>query len=144
MRDSESEKNQCRNRKAGLTRVTKLVIVASLGFVLIGILVSVKYATSISRIKMTHTYIAQIANAVYAYAAANDAQPDSLDELLRPSPPDDHSGCTHCFDPILRDVWGTPFRYTQQGTTFTITSAGPDKEFGTADDISQTNAKEET
>ena len=37
------------------------------------------------------------------------------------------------------DVWGTPFRYeSSDGKSYTISSAGADKTFGTADDISVT------
>jgi hypothetical protein len=36
----------------------------------------------------------------------------------------------------LVDVWGTPVRYTTDGSHFTITSAGPDLTFGTSDDMS--------
>jgi hypothetical protein len=33
------------------------------------------------------------------------------------------------------DAWGTPFRITCGGGQITVTSAGPDQVFGTADDI---------
>lgn len=33
------------------------------------------------------------------------------------------------------DGWGQPLRYERQGDTFRILSAGPDKTFGTADDL---------
>lgn len=36
----------------------------------------------------------------------------------------------------LRDRWGTPFRFHQRsGTQMEIRSAGPDRKFGTADDV---------
>lgn len=37
-------------------------------------------------------------------------------------------------DPSI-DPWGTPLRGQMQGLTLSITSAGPDKRFGNADDI---------
>ena len=37
---------------------------------------------------------------------------------------------------VLLDGWGTPFRYTcPAGTDCRVISAGPDKEFGTEDDV---------
>jgi len=35
----------------------------------------------------------------------------------------------------LNDSWGTPFGYSKQGKKFKITSAGPDTEMGSQDDI---------
>lgn len=37
--------------------------------------------------------------------------------------------------PILTDAWGTPYRYTTTTNGFEIRSAGPDKTFGNADDL---------
>jgi len=36
---------------------------------------------------------------------------------------------------ILKDVWGTPYRYEVEGKKIKITSAGRDKNFGTKDDV---------
>jgi len=33
------------------------------------------------------------------------------------------------------DPWGTPYRYRTTGTNIVVNSAGPDRTFGTADDI---------
>ena len=35
----------------------------------------------------------------------------------------------------LKDPWGTEYQYTKQGYDFTVVSAGPDKNFGGADDV---------
>lgn len=37
----------------------------------------------------------------------------------------------------LIDGWGTPFHITANGTEITLISAGPDREFDTADDLKQ-------
>jgi hypothetical protein len=37
----------------------------------------------------------------------------------------------------IKDGWGTLFRYRSAAETFTITSAGPDRTFGSKDDISE-------
>jgi hypothetical protein len=33
------------------------------------------------------------------------------------------------------DLWGTPLRYAPRDSTFVLRSAGPDRRFGTADDL---------
>ncbi|MBF0430794.1 MAG: hypothetical protein HQK83_05915 [Fibrobacteria bacterium] len=33
------------------------------------------------------------------------------------------------------DIWQTPYRVREKGTGFVVSSAGPDKKFGTSDDI---------
>jgi hypothetical protein len=44
------------------------------------------------------------------------------------------------FDPDaeFEDTWGTPLRHTSDGTTYSVTSAGPDGMFGSPDDIAKT------
>ena len=74
----------------------------------------------------TRTMISQIDNAVRAFEAAHDRLPDKLDELL---------GKNNHARTVPTDAWGTPFNYTKQGETFTVTSAGSDGIFGTADDL---------
>jgi len=49
--------------------------------------------------------------------------------------PPDHPAINH--EGELIDRWGTPFRFHQwSGTVMEITSAGPDRDFATADDVS--------
>lgn len=61
------------------------------------------------------------------------AYPDSLDALL----------AIPGFAPSdLNDAWGTRVRYTHEGSTaYTLTSAGPDGRFDTADDVVKRHAR---
>jgi hypothetical protein len=43
--------------------------------------------------------------------------------------------------PIGTDSWGTPFRYTPGTTDFELRSAGPDRVFGTRDDLVATQSR---
>lgn len=63
--------------------------------------------------------------------------PASLDALYeQPSDIADPSLWSQELDkPVPNDPWGTPYIYTVQGEKFTLSSAGPDKQAGTADDI---------
>ena len=41
------------------------------------------------------------------------------------------------------DPWGTPYQYTsEEGASYTVTSAGPDRRLGTEDDIGDSDAPE--
>jgi len=40
-------------------------------------------------------------------------------------------------DGQLLDPWGTPYKFEEHDKSVTVTSAGPDKEFGTADDVTK-------
>ena len=42
---------------------------------------------------------------------------------------------SHVHTPYVLDPWGTPYRMSPSGQGFAITSAGPDRTFGTADDV---------
>jgi hypothetical protein len=42
---------------------------------------------------------------------------------------------SHLHAPRVLDPWGTPYRMTPSGQGYAITSAGPDRVFGTADDV---------
>ena len=64
--------------------------------------------------------------------------PSSLDALYEaPSDLADPSAWTQELDkPVPLDPWGTAYIYNLEGSKFTLTSAGPDKQPGTADDVS--------
>ena len=40
---------------------------------------------------------------------------------------------------LPKDAWSQPFQYVNNGETIDIISAGPDKQAGTADDISNSD-----
>ena len=64
--------------------------------------------------------------------------PTTLDALHEaPSDLPDPQAWVQEFDkPVPMDPWGTAYIYNVEGSKFTVTSAGPDKQPGTADDIS--------
>lgn len=76
--------------------------------------------------------IAAIDQAINIFAMKNNGRlPDVLEDLTRGT--DDSPGLLKASS--LVDNWNTPFGYSRQGKKFKITSAGPDKRFGTSDDI---------
>jgi hypothetical protein len=46
-----------------------------------------------------------------------------------------HRGFMHVHSTRVLDPWGTPYRMTPSGQGYAIISAGPDRVFGTADDV---------
>jgi hypothetical protein len=63
--------------------------------------------------------------------AATGALPTSLEEILQRDEPDPNLRPQRRW---LHDGWATPFRYARTRDSYQLTSAGPDRQFGTADD----------
>ena len=76
--------------------------------------------------------VATIEQAVQIFAMKHNGKlPETLEELTAGT--DDAPGLLK--EGAINDSWGTPFGYSKSGKKFKITSAGPDCEMGTADDI---------
>lgn len=72
--------------------------------------------------------------AVHDYCQRRGEWPGGIPDLLeagRAVPPG--TRCT--LRELPADPWGTPYRYGNRGATFDLSSAGPDRVFGSADDI---------
>ena len=85
---------------------------------------------------MTRSRVTVMALAAEQYCVELGRYPSSLGELevyaLRLDPLSDPCRLdSH----LLEDEWGTSLRYVLHGETPTIDSAGPDRAFGTSDDI---------
>lgn len=77
--------------------------------------------------------MANLSRAIDLYRLSNRGQvPRSLNELLEKDEPTGEA----LMASIPDDPWGTPYGYRVQGPDeYTITSAGPDRKPGTADDL---------
>jgi hypothetical protein len=79
-----------------------------------------------SKIKLTEVNIQTLSREVLGYAGEGAGLPATLDALVRL-----HPGAAS-----VADAWGRKFRYEKlSDETFRLSSAGPDGEFDTADDI---------
>jgi hypothetical protein len=77
-----------------------------------------------AQIKTTRLDAAAVRNALELYQADHDALPASLSELV-----------PHYLREQRPDCWGTPYRYLVGPGVIAVAAAGPDREFGTDDDI---------
>lgn len=119
-------------RQGGFTLVELLMVVCILGILYAGARLVFTGQDNEARITTTRGSIATIEQAVQIYSMSHNGKlPESLEELTKGT--DDKPGLLK--EGALNDSWGTPFTYSKQGRKFTITSAGPDLENGTDDDI---------
>ena len=115
--------------RSAFTLVELLLVVAILGVLATIVIYNTAGMGENARIQATRSSISAIRTAVNVYEITTTAFPDSLDQLTVGDPP-----------PLrkdqLNDAWGTPFQYKKlTRTTFEIRSAGPDRQMGTDDDI---------
>lgn len=85
-----------------------------------------KYAES--KVKLTAANLEALSREVLSFASEGEGLPESLQALRR----------FHPTAGSLPDAWGRAIRYEKlSDDDFRLTSAGPDGEFGTADDIAK-------
>ena len=117
---------------AGFTLVEVLLVVAILGILAGVVVVSVKNripATNISACRMS---IKGLETAVSVYEIDNGILPNSLDNLITKGSEMNWNGP---YVKSLNDPWGNPFGYSREGNNCKISSAGPDGQLGSGDDI---------
>ena len=120
------------NRRSGFTLVELLMVVCILGILYAGARLVFTGQDQEARITTTRGSIATIEQAVQIFAMKHNGKlPETLEELTAGT--DDAPGLLK--EGAINDSWGTPFGYSKSGKKFKITSAGPDCEMGTADDI---------
>ena len=124
--------------RQGFTLIEILVVVAIIG--MLGAVAVPAYMNYLAdaRIATTRSLIANVDVAVKSYNMKHGKYPDSLEVLQEPQ---EDGG-----DPWLEgepvDPWGNELKYEKQGKKRPkITSAGPDGEEGTEDDITNYEAK---
>lgn len=133
MKQDSSKAIRQSNRRSGFTLVELLMVVCILGILYAGARLVFTGQDQEARITTTRGSIATIEQAVQIFAMRHNGKlPDTLDELTAGT--DDAPGLLK--EGAITDSWGTTFGYAKTGKkAFKITSAGPDGEMGTEDDI---------
>lgn len=125
-------KEELRKSQSGFTLVELLMVVCILGILYAGARLIFTGQDQEARITTTRGSIATIEDACNIFSMKHNGKfPDTLDELTQGT--DDKPGLLK--EGALNDSWGTAFQYQRHGRKITITSAGPDLEMGTEDDI---------
>lgn len=128
----EKEEQGKKGRRSGFTLVELLLVVCILGILAAVVIPNIMGHDEEARRQATRTSIGAIEQAVQIFAMRHNGKlPDTLEELTAGT--DDAPGLLK--EGALNDSWGTPFGYTKQGKKFKVSSAGPDGEMGTEDDL---------
>lgn len=128
----EKQEEVKKRRRSGFTLVELLLVVCILGILAAVVIPNIMGHDEEARRQATRTSIGAIEQAVQIFAMRHNGKlPDTLEELTVGT--DDAPGLLK--EGSLNDSWGTPFGFTKQGKKFKVSSAGPDCEMGTQDDL---------
>jgi general secretion pathway protein G len=128
-------KSDRNNSRAGFTLVEILLVVAILGILAGVAVVSLKGRTKTASVAATRTSIQAIGTAIDTYEVDNGVYPGSLQGLLTKGSENNWNGPYMKDGRMPKDAWGNEFIYSLQGDVYKLTSAGPDGQSGSADDI---------
>jgi len=135
---NERESNQGCKCKVGTTRIKRLFAVIGIAiliflcFWLLAIVQNANTERQTAMVNCARSNIIEIEKAIQLFIMShNGKMPDTLEELTQESNDKPAIFREHG----LVDPWGTKYSYRKSEKTFTITSAGPDRKLGTADDL---------
>ncbi len=124
-----------RARQSGFTLVEILLVVAILGILASVVVVSTRNRVPRAQVAACRMSIQGILTAVDTYEVDNGKLPSSLQALIAQTTEMNWNGPYVQSGRLPKDPWGNDFQYTIKPDGIEIRSAGPDGQFGTADDI---------
>jgi len=116
-----------RKRLRGVTLVEVMIVVVILGLIAGGAAVALFPKLKEGQIKTTRTNMFELRRAALQWRADHGDDCPTPQTLIRDRALDSASKIT--------DAWDTPFHIVCEGDETFLESAGPDRKFGTADDI---------
>lgn len=111
----------------GMTLVEIMIVIVIMALIGAGAAVALLPQLDKARVEETTRAIQTIGSAVTLYRAENPSGCPSMDDLVE--------GQFLQENRRVQDAWDVDFEIDCDGRRVTITSAGPDNEFGTDDDI---------
>jgi general secretion pathway protein G len=115
-------------RRQGMTLIEIMIVVVIMALVATGVGIAVIPQLQKAKIKQAESAVEIVRSAVQLYMATNNAECATMEQLIEDKAIDKSKATT--------DPWDRPYQIECDGTEVTVTSAGPDGEFGTEDDIS--------
>lgn len=126
-----ARKGAARRRQKGMTLLEIMIVITLIGVVMAVVVTNVIGAGDNAKISAAKTKMNSIKQNVNMYYTMFDEYPDNLQALVKPpagrKPLMNSSG--------LKDPWGKRFVYSNRDGSIQLSSAGPDRKEGTADDI---------
>lgn len=130
--DKKELKKIARKAKQGFTLIEIMVVVGIIGLLIAVLIPNVTGKMDEARIASARVQIKNVEEALLSYSMKHGGKyPDSLEALTEETEDEDA-----LLQGGIEDPWGTPIQFEKRGRKRPkITSAGPDGEFGTEDDI---------
>ena len=110
----------------GYSLVEILIVLAIIGILLTIAIPNLFKAEEAAKKRATEMEMRGIIAAIYNYRLANYSLPNSLKVLVDEG---------YIKSEALKDEWGTDYKFSLVNNEITVVSAGPDRKFGTKDDI---------
>ena len=119
--------------RGGFTLIEMLLVVTIIGILATMAVLKIGGQTDVARRETTRGTIATISQAIQLYGLTHSGLPDSLEDLTVSANEDVEAPLEKN---ALFDAWGQPIQYKKlTKVKYELRSAGPDKELGTEDDL---------
>ena len=89
-----------------------------------------------AKIQQAKVELGLLSQSLKRYEMISNVLPAALDALSNKPNEADAEWVKMLDKPIAKDPWGNPYEYSVNGSEFVLKSMGPDRQSGTADDIS--------
>lgn len=140
---SNAQSSATKNHHGGFTLIELLLVLAILGVLMAMTVPNLMGRQQSANIDITQGSIAGIDQAIQMYQLDHQGLTPNMQEGLQALVEKVNSRDKRWRGPYLKnlpvDAWGNEFRYLMPGkkntTTYDIISSGPDRQFGTSDDI---------